>query len=154
MRHSYWGKTEISFVESGRPNHIYFSFYLLDWLDLSAYGFPESVALSELPGSKFRGRHRDLPTDITTILRKDITDIICLLTEPEFRKFRVPNLLEKYESSGELTLNTRQECILGKDYNTPTLNRGVDKFVGIKLVSFTFRSSRLSFSHRGWNGPT
>ena len=81
---------------------------------MSAYGFPESVALSELPGSKFRGRHRDLPTDITTILRKDITDIICLLTEPEFRKFRVPNLLEKYESSGELTLNTRQNHKLGK----------------------------------------
>ena len=25
----------------------------LDWVNLSAYGFPESVALSELPGSKF-----------------------------------------------------------------------------------------------------
>ena len=101
VRHSY--SRTAPFGVSGRPNHIYFLFYLIDWLDLSAYGFPESVALSELPGSKFRGRHRDLPTDITTILRKDITDIICLLTEPEFRKFRVPNLLEKYESSGELT---------------------------------------------------
>ena len=35
-----------------------------NWLDLHAYGFPQSVALSELPGSKFRGRYRDLTTDI------------------------------------------------------------------------------------------
>ena len=68
---------------------------------MSACGFPESVALSELPGSTFRGRHRDLVTDIAAILRKDITDVVCLLTEPEFRKFRVRTLLDKYESSGK-----------------------------------------------------
>lgn len=73
---------------------------LIDWIDLSACGFPESVALSELPGSTFRGRHRDLVTDMAAILRKDITDVVCLLTEPEFRKFRVRTLLDKYESSG------------------------------------------------------
>lgn len=72
----------------------------IDWIDLSACGFPESVALSELPGSTFRGRHRDLTTDLSAILRNDITDVVCLLTEPEFRKFRVRTLLDKYESSG------------------------------------------------------
>ena len=72
----------------------------LNWLDLSPYGFPESVALSELPGSKFRGRYRDLSADITTIRGLDITDVVCLLTEPEFRKFRVPNLLSDYEAVG------------------------------------------------------
>ena len=76
------------------------NFYLIDWIDLSACGFPESVALSELPGSTFRGRHRDLVSDIAAILRKDITDVVCLLTDPEFRKFRVRTLLDKYESSG------------------------------------------------------
>ena len=75
-------------------------FILADWIDLSGCGFPESVALSELPGSTFRGRHRDLVTDISDILRKDITDVVCLLTEPEFRKFRVRTLLDKYEASG------------------------------------------------------
>ena len=69
---------------------------------MSACGFPESVALSELPGSTFRGRHRDLVTDLAAILRKDITDVVCLLTEPEFRKFRVRTLLDKYESSGKI----------------------------------------------------
>ena len=80
--------------------NVFTKFYLIDWIDLSACGFPESVALSELPGSTFRGRHRDLVSDIAAILRKDITDVVCLLTDPEFRKFRVRTLLDKYESSG------------------------------------------------------
>ncbi len=65
-----------------------------------SYGFPQSVALSELPGSRFRGRNRDLVTDIRTLRSYDITDVVCLLTEAEFRKFRVPTLLSDYENAG------------------------------------------------------
>ena len=90
-------------------------FILADWIDLSGCGFPESVALSELPGSTFRGRHRDLVTDISDILRKDITDVVCLLTEPEFRKFRVRTLLDKYEASGNLENLSRARVINYKD---------------------------------------
>ena len=77
----------------------------LDWVNLSAYGFPESVALSELPGSKFRGRYRDLATDISTLKTLDISDIVVLITMAEFRKFRVPNLLSEYENSGFLVFH-------------------------------------------------
>jgi len=77
----------------------------LDWLNLSAYGFPDSVALSELPGSKFRGRYRDLITDISTLKTLDISDVVCLITMAEFRKFNVPNLLTEYENSGLLVFH-------------------------------------------------
>ena len=77
----------------------------LDWVNLSAYGFPESVALSELPGSKFRGRYRDLTTDISTLKSLDISDIVVLITMAEFRKFRVPNLLSEYENAGFLVFH-------------------------------------------------
>ena len=77
----------------------------LDWLNLSAYGFPDSVALSELPGSKFRGRYRDLITDISTLKSLDISDVVVLITMAEFRKFHVPNLLTEYENSGLLVFH-------------------------------------------------
>jgi len=69
-------------------------------LGSDSYGFPQSVALSELPGSRFRGRNRDLVTDIRTLRSYDISDVVCLLTEAEFRKFRVPTLLSDYETAG------------------------------------------------------
>lgn len=77
----------------------------LDWMHLEPYGFPETVALSELPGSKFRGRHRDLATDIATIQSLDIGDVVVLLTVAELRKFRVPHLLTEYEASGFLVFH-------------------------------------------------
>jgi cyclin-dependent kinase inhibitor 3 len=77
----------------------------LNWMNLSPYGFPESVALSELPGSKFRGRYRDLHTDISMLKGLDISDVVVLLTMAEFRKFRVPTLLTEYESAGFLVFH-------------------------------------------------
>jgi len=35
-----------------------------------------------------------------TLRSHDISDIVCLLTETEFRKFRVPDLLNDYENAG------------------------------------------------------
>jgi len=72
----------------------------IDWMNLNYLGFPESVAISELPGSNFRQRRRDFAADLRTIKSKDITDVVCLLTEPEFSRYRVPNLLEDYRSAG------------------------------------------------------
>lgn len=77
----------------------------LDWVNLAPYGFPDSVALSELPGSKFRGRYRDLSTDISTLKSLDISDVVVLITMAEFRKFRVPTLLGEYENAGFLVFH-------------------------------------------------
>ena len=35
-----------------------------------------------------------------TLRSHDITDVVCLLTDQEFRKFRVPSLLTDYENAG------------------------------------------------------
>ena len=113
---------------------------------MSGCGFPESVALSELPGSTFRGRHRDLVTDISDILRKDITDVVCLLTEPEFRKFRVRTLLDKYEASGNLENLSRARVI---NYKMALL---IFLFSANSYTIIPSRTSGISFSNRRWNG--
>ena len=67
--------------------------------------FTDSVAVSELPGSKFRGRYRDIVTDISTLKSMDISDVVVLITMAEFRKFRVPSLLSEYETNGFLVFH-------------------------------------------------
>ena len=69
-------------------------------MNLNYLGFPESVAISELPGSTFRQRRRDFAADLASIKSKDITDIVCLLTDLEFTRYRVPTLLEDYRNAG------------------------------------------------------
>jgi hypothetical protein len=39
-------------------------------------------------------------SNFRTLRSHDITDVVCLLTEQEFRKFRVPSLLSDYENAG------------------------------------------------------
>ena len=63
------------------------------------------MAVSELPGSKFRGRYRDIVTDISTLKSMDISDVVVLITMAEFRKFRVPSLLSEYETNGFLVFH-------------------------------------------------
>ena len=63
------------------------------------------MAVSELPGSKFRGRYRDIVTDISTLKSMDISDVVVLITMAEFRKFRVPSLLSEYENNGFLVFH-------------------------------------------------
>ena len=67
--------------------------------------FSDSVAVSELPGSKFRGRYRDISTDISTLKTMDFSDVVVLITMAEFRKFRVPTLLTEYENNGFLVFH-------------------------------------------------
>ena len=88
---------------------MYFNFTNFDvqicnlYFDLSF--FTDSVAVSELPGSKFRGRYRDIVTDISTLKSMDISDVVVLITMAEFRKFRVPSLLSEYETNGFLVFH-------------------------------------------------
>ena len=86
-----------SIVISISSTYILFNVYIVSLTD--------SVAVSELPGSKFRGRYRDLITDISTLKSMDISDVVVLITMAEFRKFRVPSLLTEYESNGFLVFH-------------------------------------------------
>lgn len=69
----------------------------LDWINPSDYGqsfLPRSLALSELPGYRFRSLVRSLPEDLSTLQQQGITDVICLLTKAEFQKYKVSKLFQ------------------------------------------------------------
>ena len=69
----------------------------LDWIDPSDFRdrfLPRSLALSELPGYRFRSLIRSLPQDLATLQQNGITDVICLLTKAELQKYKVSKLFE------------------------------------------------------------
>ena len=72
----------------------------LDFINLYRLGLCDCLALSSLPGCRFRDVQRHLQDDIQTILDKGITDIMVLMQTSEFRKYRVPQLLEEYTKHG------------------------------------------------------
>ncbi|XP_071547595.1 cyclin-dependent kinase inhibitor 3-like isoform X2 [Panulirus ornatus] len=72
----------------------------IDWLDMSFMGCPQSVALSGLPGCRFRNIHQNLNMDLNKIEDLGISDIVILVTKGELRKYRVPNLMNEYEMRG------------------------------------------------------
>ena len=72
----------------------------MDFINLYRLGLCDCLALSALPGCRFREVQRSLREDIQTILDRGITDVMVLMQPSEFRKYRVPNLLEEYEKHG------------------------------------------------------
>ena len=49
---------------------------------------------------RFRDVQRNLKDDIQTIVDRGITDVMVLMQHSEFRKYRVPDLLEEYAKAG------------------------------------------------------
>ena len=72
----------------------------LDFITLYRLGLWENLALSALPGCRFRDVRRSLAADLTTILAAGITDVMVLLQPAELRRYRVPGLVEEYEKAG------------------------------------------------------
>ncbi|XP_064456117.1 cyclin-dependent kinase inhibitor 3-like [Ornithodoros turicata] len=70
--------------------------FKIDWLDLSACGYPDSVGLSGLPGCKFKDNWRDIKRDLECIKLEDISDVFVLCTRGELTLYRVPTLLDEY----------------------------------------------------------
>ena len=66
----------------------------LDFINLYRLGLCDCLALSSLPGCRFRDVQRSLREDVRTIVERGITDVLVLMQHSEFRKYRVPNLLE------------------------------------------------------------
>ncbi len=63
-------------------------------------------------------------TDIGSLKHLDISDIVVLLTQAEFRKFRVPNLLSDYEDAGFVV------------FHFPIGNKKIFKFFGRNQNTF------------------
>ncbi|KAG7153970.1 cyclin-dependent kinase inhibitor 3-like isoform X2 [Homarus americanus] len=72
----------------------------VDWLDMSFMGCPQAVALSGLPGCRFRNVHQNLHMDLNKIEDLGISDVVMLVTKGELRKYRVSNLMNEYEMRG------------------------------------------------------
>ncbi|EEC08369.1 CDK2- associated dual specificity phosphatase, putative [Ixodes scapularis] len=72
----------------------------IDWLDLSMFGYPDSVGLSGLPGCKFKDSWRDTAHDLEYLKLEDVSDVFVLCTRGELTLYRVPSLLTEYESHG------------------------------------------------------
>jgi len=76
--------------------------FRVDWINFHRIGLHESLALGALPGCRFREHRRNLQDDLNTIVKKGITDVMVLMKENEFRKYRVPFLLDEYAKNGLL----------------------------------------------------
>ena len=50
--------------------------------------------------ARFREHRRNLWADVAVVNRQGITDVVCLMTPPELRKYRVPSLVEELEKNG------------------------------------------------------
>jgi len=72
----------------------------IDWLDVPRLGLHRSLALSALPGCRFKEHKRNLTQDVETICGHGITDVFVLMKSAELRKYRVPGLLQEYENAG------------------------------------------------------
>jgi len=74
--------------------------FRIDWLNLPRLGLHNTLALSALPGCRFREQRRNLEEDVEVIAKTGITDVMVLMQAAEFRKYRVPGLLEEYSKQG------------------------------------------------------
>jgi len=86
--------------ESGSENIEPTDTFHLDWLEIPSLGLCHCLALSALPGARFKEDRRNLKEDIEVIVNAGITDVFVLMKPSEFRRYKVPNLLQEYEKFG------------------------------------------------------
>ena len=72
----------------------------VDFINLYRLGLCDCLALSALPGCRFRDVQRNLKDDMESLLRRGITHVMVLMEETEFRRYRVPGLLQEYSNYG------------------------------------------------------
>lgn len=72
----------------------------VDWVNVPRLGLCNTLALSSLPGCRFREHKRNLRHDVATIVSKGVTDVLILLTHAELRKYRTPTLLTEFDKNG------------------------------------------------------
>lgn len=90
----------------------------VDFINLYRLGLCDCLALSALPGCRFRDVQRNLQEDLETLVRRGITHVMVLMEKDELRRYRVPSLLEEYSHHGLQVLHHSME-----DGNVPTLHQ-------------------------------
>jgi len=76
--------------------------FRIDWLNIPNLGLCQSLALSSLPGCRFKENRRNIVQDVEAIADHGITDVFILMKSSEFRKYRVPGILDEYDKRGIL----------------------------------------------------
>ena len=92
--------------------------FRIDFINLYRLGLCDCLALSALPGCRFRDVQRNLQEDLETLVRRGITHVMVLMEKDELRRYRVPSLLEEYSNHGLQVLHHSME-----DGNVPTLHQ-------------------------------
>ncbi|XP_064602251.1 cyclin-dependent kinase inhibitor 3-like isoform X1 [Liolophura sinensis] len=70
----------------------------IDWLE---HGMcEEKLGISGLPGCRFKDTWRSLENDIKYLENAGVTDLFCLCTKGELKKYRVPRFLQQVAESG------------------------------------------------------
>ena len=59
----------------------------VDFINLYRLGLCDCLALSALPGCRFRDVQRNLKLDMESLLRRGITHVMVLMEETEFRRY-------------------------------------------------------------------
>ena len=90
----------------------------VDFINLYRLGLCDCLALSALPGCRFRDVQRNLQEDLESLVRRGITHVMVLMEKDELRRYRVPRLLEEYSNHGLQVLHHSME-----DGNVPTLHQ-------------------------------
>lgn len=101
----------------------------MDFINLYRLGLCDCLALSSLPGARFRDVQRSLKQDISTLMERGVTDVMVLMQHAEFRKYRVPSLLDEYHSHGLRVHHHKFE-----DGNVPTFHQLFLAIENIKQV--------------------
>ena len=111
----------------------------MDFINLYRLGLCDCLALSSLPGARFRDVQRSLKQDITTIIERGVTDVMVLMQSAEFRKYRVPSLLDEYHKHGLRVHHHKLE-----DGNVPTFHQ---LFVAIENIKSVISSGGRLLVH-------
>ena len=90
----------------------------VDFINLYRLGLCDCLALSALPGCRFRDVQRNLQDDLETLVSRGITHVMVLMEDSELRRYRVPGLLEEYSKHGLHVLHHSLE-----DGGVPTLHQ-------------------------------
>ncbi|XP_053244666.1 cyclin-dependent kinase inhibitor 3 isoform X1 [Podarcis raffonei] len=73
--------------------------FQVSWLALSPT-YSQFLGICSLPGCRFKSIRRSLQKDIDELKSYGVQDVFVLCTRGELSKYRVPHLLEAYQSQG------------------------------------------------------
>ncbi|ESO96164.1 hypothetical protein LOTGIDRAFT_188309 [Lottia gigantea] len=85
-----------NFDSSDDEGEIDLSPFKIAWLDLGCEVCDEKLAISALPGCRFKNTWRSVKHDLKCIRDEGIKEVFCLCSKGELHKYRVTGLLQEF----------------------------------------------------------